>query len=446
MRVLLVNAGDYGRGGGHIAMYRLHRGFRKAGVDSKLLCKYKQLESSESVAIPHSFLSSRLEPRLGQLTSRLGLNDIHCLSTFKIRGLRVYQEADLLDFHGIHSGYFNYLALPSLTAHKPAILTLHDMWHLTGHCMYSYDCERWKSGCGQCPYPEAYPPVQRDNTRLEWKLKNWVYKRSHITVVTPSAWLTTLAKQSMLGDLPIHHIPNGVDTDVYRPLDRGHCRSLLGIPVGKRVLLFSAMRMNVSSLDGSRKGGDLLVKALRSLPDSLKAETVLLLLGDGGEAITEAVGIPALNLGYVSSDQLKAIAYCAADLLVLPTRADNLPLGLLESMACGTPLVSFRVGGIPELVRPGITGYLAEPGDANDLSNGIIQLLEDEALRHDMSQRCRAIALKEYPLALQVQRYLELYSQVLANARHDVPGSVAPAVRSTTGDGHARQAVPRHLD
>ena len=85
----------------------------------------------------------------------------------------------------------------------------------------------------------------------------------------------------MLGDLPIHHIPNGVDTDVYRPLDRGHCRSLLGIPVGKRVLLFSAMRMNVSSLDGSRKGGDLLVKALRSLPDSLKAETVLLLLGDG---------------------------------------------------------------------------------------------------------------------------------------------------------------------
>ena len=91
----------------------------------------------------------------------------------------------------------------------------------------------------------------------------------------------------------------------------------------------------------------------------------------------------------------------------------------------GLPWFPFRVGGIPELVRPGITGYLAEPGDANDLSNGIIQLLEDEALRHDMSQRCRAIALKEYPLELQVQRYLELYSQVLANARHDVPGSAA---------------------
>ena len=183
------------------------------------------------------------------------------------------------------------------------------------------------------------------------------------------------------------------------------------------------MRMNVSSFEGFRKGGDLLVKALESLPAALKAETVLLLLGEGGEAIAEAVGIPVLNLGYVSSDQLKAIAYCAADLFILPTRADNLPLGLLESMACGTPPVSFRVGGVPELVRPGITGYLAEPGDAHDLSNGILQLLEDEALRQALSQQCRMIALKEYPLELQVQRYLELYRQVLANTCHDVPGS-----------------------
>ena len=122
------------------------------------------------------------------------------------------------------------------------------------------------------------------------------------------------------------------------------CCSLLGIPVEKRVLLFSAMRMNVSSFEGLRKGGDLLVKALESLPASLKAETVLLLLGEGAEAIAEAVGIPALNLGYVSSDQLKAIAYCAADLLV-PTRADNLPLGLWRAWPVVLPWLPSRWAG-----------------------------------------------------------------------------------------------------
>jgi glycosyltransferase involved in cell wall biosynthesis len=395
-------------------MYRLHLGLRKAGVDSKLLCKYKKLETAESVAIPSGFFVSRLESRLGQLTSKFGLNDIHCLSTFKIQGLRAYQEADLLDFHCIHGGYFNYLALPSLTAHKPAVITLHDMWHLTGHCSYSYDCERWKIGCGQCPYPDAYPPVQRDNTHFEWKLKNCVYKRSHIAIVTPSAWLAAIARQSMLGDFPIHQIPNGVDTEVYQPLNREHCRSLLGIPVNKRVLLFSAMRMNVPSFEGLRKGGDLLVKALQSLPGSLKTETLLLLLGEGGEAIAEAVGIQALNLGYVSSDRLKVIAYCAADLFVLPTRADNLPLGLIESMACGTPSVSFMVGGVPELVRPGITGYLAKPEDPDDLRLRIVQLLEDEDLRNKMSDQCRAIALKEYTTDLQVQRTVAMYHEVLS--------------------------------
>jgi glycosyltransferase involved in cell wall biosynthesis len=218
----------------------------------------------------------------------------------------------------------------------------------------------------------------------------------------------------MLNRFPIHHIPNGIDTEAYQPLEAEQCRSLLGIPTGKKVLMFGAQ-----SLKDSRKGGDLLLKALFSLPESLKAETVLLTLGNGGEAISEAAGMQTLNLGYLSSDRVKAIAYCAADLFVFPTRADNLPLVLQESMACGTPMVSFKVGGIPDLVRPGVTGYLATPEDAQDFCNGIVQLLEDEALRDRMSQQCRAIALAEYPLELQAQRYIELYRQAMQNSSCD---------------------------
>jgi glycosyltransferase involved in cell wall biosynthesis len=129
--------------------------------------------------------------------------------------------------------------------------------------------------------------------------------------------------------------------------------------------------------------------------------------------LAEAVGIQTLDLGYISSDHLKAIAYSASDLFIFPTRADNMPLVLIESMACGTPIVSFRVGGVHEVVRPGITGCLAEPGNVQDFREGIVKLLSDESLRERMRRRCREIAVEEYPLELQVQRYMNLYQELL---------------------------------
>lgn len=406
LKVLQVNLSDYaGGGGGAIAMYRLHTGLKKAEVDSKILGGFKTLESSESKQIPRL---QRWESQIRKITSKIGLNDIHCISSFKIKKNKIYLESDILNFHVLHSGFFSYLAMPSLTESKPAVFTIHDMWALTGHCAYSYNCDRWKNGCGKCPNLDTYPAIQRDSTHLEWKLKNWVYSRSKLTIVTLSNWLTEQAKLSMLNRFPIHYIPNGIDTKAYQPLDPEQCRSLLGIPTGKKVLMFGA-----ESLKNPRKGGDLLSKALQNLPESLKAKIVLMTLGNGGEAIAEAVGIQTFNLGYVSSDRLKSIAYSAADLFIFPTRADNLPLVLQESMACGTPMVSFRIGGVPDLVRPGVTGYLAEPENAKDFCNGIMQLLEDRSLRDHMSQQCRAIALEEYPLELQAKRYIELYRQAL---------------------------------
>jgi glycosyltransferase involved in cell wall biosynthesis len=212
----------------------------------------------------------------------------------------------------------------------------------------------------------------------------------------------------MLSRFPIHHIPNGIDTDAYQPLDRHLCKAVLDIPQDKKVLLFGA-----ESLKDKRKGGDLLLNALQQLPQSLKAEILLLTFGHGSEAITAELGIPTINLGYISSDRIKSIAYSAADLFIFPTRADNLPLVLQESMACGTPMVSFDIGGVPDLVRPMVTGYLAKPEDPNDFCNGIVTLLEDEQLRQTMSVNCRAIALAEYSLELQAKRYIKIYKQIL---------------------------------
>jgi glycosyltransferase involved in cell wall biosynthesis len=408
MKILHVHLRDVPHVGGTVSMCRLHAGLRQAGIDSRILCKYTTQVSS--AALPRAPRAERL---LSRVTLRLGFNDLHAVSSYKVKNIEAYVNTDILNFHGIHGGFFSYLALPSLTAHKPAVFTIRDMWPFTGHCAVSYDCERWKVGCGACPYPQAPPalPTKRDITRWEWKLKDWVYSRSQLTVVTLSRRMTTQVKESMLQRFPVHHIPNGVDTEAYQPLDADLCRAVLGIPRKKKVLMFAA-----GNLSRYHKGGDLLIQALQSLPPSLKAEVMLLLLGDGGEAVAEAVGVQALPLGYVGSQRFKAIAYSAADLFVLPTRGEGLPNVLLESMACGTPMVSFDVGGVPDLVRPGLTGYLAQPESAQDLRDGIVQLLEDEVLRNRMRQQCRAMACAEYAVELEVQRYIALYRQLL---QHD---------------------------
>lgn len=403
MQVLHINQSDTW-GGAAIASHRLHQGLLNQQIQSRMLVGKVITDSPLVQPVPRN---ERMERQAGRITEKLGLNYVHLWTTRDIHHHEFYQSADIINFHNLHTGYFNYLSIPKLTAHKPAVFTLHDMWSFTGHCSYSYDCDRWATGCGQCPYLETYPAVVRDNTHLEWRLKNWVYSRSDLTIVAPSYWLLEQAKRSMLSQFPIHHIPYGIDTQSYQPLDSAQCRAALGISPTQRVLLFSA-----ESLTEKRKGGDLLQATLQNLPDSLKSELLLLTLGNGGEAIAQTLGIDSLSLGYVNSDRLKAMVFSAADLFIFPTRADNLPLVLQESMACGTPAVSFDIGGVADLVRPGVTGYLAEPENISELGAGIIHLLEDHSLRQQMGENCRSIALAEYSLELQAKRYIELYTQL----------------------------------
>ncbi len=406
MKVLHINKSDL-MGGAAIAMFRLHQGLLAQNIDSKLLVDIARTHSNQVATIPRQ----RLDKSLKQITLRFGLNNFHITSTFDLLNHPFVQAADILHLHNLHDKYFNYLALPALTRHKPAVLTLHDMWAMTGHCAYSFDCDRWRTGCGHCPYPKTYPAIKADRTHWEWKFKQWAYNHANLkAVVTTNQWLLDLLPHSLLRGLPSHRIPYCLDTQLYRPLDTQQCRSLLGIPEDKQVLLFGAQ-----NLTDTRKGGDLLLAALAQLPDTLKPHLQLLTFGQAANNIAQLTDIDTLELGFISSDQIKAIIYSAADLFLFPTRFDTFGLVAQEAMACGTPVVSFQVGGVPDVVRPGVTGYLAEPENVADFRQGMVQLLEDQTTRDRLSQSCRAVAVQEYGLEVQAQQYLELYHQVLKN-------------------------------
>ncbi|MBI2966888.1 MAG: glycosyltransferase family 4 protein [Bacteroidetes bacterium] len=402
---ILMFSPSYGLAGGAvIAANRLFHGLLFQGADVKMLVGKMSGKNDRVNVIQHNFLGEKI---LSRLTLALGLNYIHYYSSFRIPDYDFFKEADVLNFHTIHSGYFNYLALPKLTRLKPAVFTLHDMWSFTGHCGFSYRCEKWKTGCGKCPYLNEYPSMKWDNSAFEWKLKKYIFKRSKISIVVPSKWLLSNARQSILNHFTMHHIPNGLNLDTFRPLDQLQCKKMLNIPAEKKVLLFAAM-----GLSDHRKGGDLLYRSLCDLPQSMKKSVVLLTMGHPENSFRN-MDIQTCNLGYISGDGEKAVAFSAADLYLFPSRADNFPCIVQESIACGTPVVAFDVGGIPELVRPGITGLLAVPGDTTDFLARFTDLLDQDDYREKMRLNCRRVALEEYGIDVQVKSYLKLFSSLV---------------------------------
>jgi glycosyltransferase involved in cell wall biosynthesis len=426
MKVFQLHRHDQVNSGAAVAMHRLHAALRAAAVNSTILCGHRRDTNVDAVQMPRW---PRAEALLRPFTRRLGLNDLHGVSAFRLAHSALLREADVLHIHGIHSGYFSFLALPAITRTVPTVFTLHDLWALTGHCAASYECGRWRVGCGRCPDLKANPAVRRDATHLEWRLKRRTFRRSRMVVVAPSRWLQREAEEGILGHLPVHHIPHGVDTETYRPRGREQCRELLGIPPGVRVLLFTAM-----ALPERGKGFDLLRRSLEGMPEEVKRRLLLMIMGSNGEAIGPVRGIATRYLGRLTDEDLKAVAYSAADLLVSPTRGEAFGLTLLESLACGTPVVVFRAGGVTDVVRDGV-GYLAQPGDPDDLRKGVLELLANDARRAEMGAAGRALAAGEFSMELCVQRHIELYRELCAAAARGAQDAIraSGAARGMSG-------------
>jgi glycosyltransferase involved in cell wall biosynthesis len=242
-----------------------------------------------------------------------------------------------------------------------------------------------------------------------------VYRKTPLHIVTPSKWLYGMVKSSILGSASsVHFVPYGVDVEVFRPSDRRAARHALGLPVDAQIIFFSsAPRRNMLRAD-HRKGFSYLLQAMEQLP--ISHSTWLLTSGSQFELDQYAGRFHVRQLGYVTDERLQQLAFAAADLFVAPSLADNLPLTLVEALACATPIVAFESGGVPEVVRHMETGYLARSKDAEDLAQGIKILLRDEDLRRQMGQRGREIAEAEHSLEIQGRRYVNIYEDVLKGA------------------------------
>jgi glycosyltransferase involved in cell wall biosynthesis len=326
-------------------------------------------------------------------------------------GLDVVRQLPGADVYHLHwiAGFVDYWTfLPAVTRRAPVVWTLHDMNPFTGGCHYDAGCGLYTDRCGQCPQLSAKEKV--DASARIWRRKQAAYRTvppGRLHVVTPSRWLAGEAKRSaLLGSFPVSVIPNGLDVKTFAPRYRRFAREIFELPLDQRVVL-----RVVDWPELRRKGAACLTQALTALKD--RGDTLLATIGP--ETSLPDVPIPCVSVGYLLDELLLSLAYSVADVFVCPTLQDNLPNTVLEALACGVPIVGFDVGGVPDVVRDGITGILVPAGDDAALGEAIRRLLAEPERLAAMSANCRRIAVEEYTLKVQAKRYIELYERILAS-------------------------------
>jgi glycosyltransferase involved in cell wall biosynthesis len=302
------------------------------------------------------------------------------------------------------AGFLDYPSFfAALPTGQPLVWTLHDINPLTGGCHYGGLCDRFTSRCGACP--QLGSGRERDLSRLFFKLKAKAYASlddRRVVIVAPSTWVAREARRSaLLGRFRVEHIPNGLDLGVFRPRDREAARTAFGIQASERVILVVS-----GSLQCRRKGLDLLLPAV----EAIEAKAAIVLASVGSGAMPEIRGIRQLRLGYIESDYLLSLIYNIADVFVIPSREDNLPQTAAEATACGCPVVGFSIGGLPDIVAQGQTGFLAAPFDVRELRDGIEKAI---TMHDELTAACRPRAVRVFDVKAQASAYTRLYLELL---------------------------------
>lgn len=414
--VLHLNYSD-SFGGAARSAYKIHAGLRDLGWNSRMLVREKGTPDPDTQVIyNHSTML-----RVGDGISRkifdrgLSLQFWYYPSSFALKSHPWFQMANVVQLHNLHSCFFSYRALPEISQLKPVVWRLADMWAFTGHCAYSYGCDRWQRGCGQCPHLNVYPRLRHDTTSLLWREKRKVYHQSALNLVVTNRWMESLVKKSpLLSHCNIYRIPNGINTQVFKPVPKAIARESLQIPPTAKVILFLAV-----DITDPRKG----FEYVRPLMDRIALEMpdlVLLVVGKNADSWQDGRNYRTIVCGLTESDDQLATVYSAADIYLHPALAENFPNTVLESLACGTPCVAFDVGGMGDIVSAE-TGYLACYQNGEDLGNGVRQLLLRQKEQAEMGQYCRNLIESEFTLSLQAQRFSNLYSDLMTKTHHGLP-------------------------
>ncbi len=431
MKVSHFNTFPYG--GAAYAARRIHEGLIDSGVDSTFF-----YWKNERDPLGDDYQQISFEPTQNRGLLRPVLNQLDKIRQRKIKRsydkhirprsstLEVFSgakqlmptqldwvqvQADVMHLHWLafmvdYPSFFQ-----SIDDRIPLVWTLHDMNPFTGGCHYSSGCQKFKEGCGICP--QLVNPSKQDESTISFNTKLQSLRRKHLTVVAPSEWMLKLARTSpMFAECSrFELIRYGFDLEVLKPLKKSIARRQLGISNDESIVI----GFGAEDINQRRKGLHLLLESLRKL--SVNKPVIGLVFGTGNLPSDFSELPPIHSVGFVDSIPRKALIYSAMDMFAMPSIEDNSPQTGLEAMACGTPVVAFHTGGVPEYVSPFETGLLAPVGNTDKFAEHLSWLANNNAARMKISHLARDFMLKYHSVEMQSKRYTQLYHQLM-DSRH----------------------------
>ena len=414
MKILQVNT--YDLGGGAAAVCRgLHLNYLNLGEEARLAVgrmygndpdtfQFDQCSEAEisKTTLPRIERTNRLARRAMRPETYRNAwrrNRGRDILSYRATWQLLDERSDVVQCHNLHGHYFDLRALPDIGEHSSIVLTLHDCWLIGGHCAHSFDCERWRTGCGNCPDIRAQAPIRRDGSSENHAERRNLFSRFDYRVATPCRWLMEKVERSLLADRMLEGriIPNGVDLTVFNPGSGSEARARLGLEQDCKIVLHAGAYARTSPW----RDYGLLESALKDLD----TDVTLLCVGEASKPVRfgrlEVHFIPP-----VSEPERMADLYRAADVYAHPAKQDTFPTTILEAMACGTPVVATSVGGIPEQVDDGRNGYLVPSGDAAAMRDRFAELLEEEERRYEMGARATEVASERFNAVKQARSYV----------------------------------------
>lgn len=358
---------------------------------------------------PHAIAVNEM---YGRVEQRLGLQSVYPTNATELMSRQEFIEADLIHFHLIHTGYMSMLDFPELTRAKPTVWTLHDPWAFSGHCIYPFNCQRWRIGCGDCPDLAIPFKVARDSTRLMFSLKQQALKRSSFDVIVASKWMETMAKESPLFEgAPLHLIPFGLDLEFFGRGSRREARARLGIPDEAVVIGFRAEY-------GAYKGFEYIERALQDI----RADSNVWLVSTAShgplQKYRDRFGV--IELGWVNDEELVRDFFAALDLFLMPSIAEAFGVMAIEAMASGCPVIVFDGTSLPDVTLAPEVGIMVPSRNAAELAIAMQSLIDNPEERNRRGLLGRKLVEELYDERTQARKVAELYYSVVEKRRGEL--------------------------